>query len=617
MKKILTLLAIFCAITPFFAQNQDSIWFQANYDKKEVYVPVRDGIQLWTTIYSPKVKTEPLPILLIRTPYSCNPYGENKFPTNFRYLSLLKKGYIFVMQDVRGRWMSEGEFVDVRPFNPDKKTNKDIDEASDTYDTVDWLLKNTASNNGKVGILGISYPGFYATMGILAAHPAVKAVSPQAPVTNWFIGDDFHHNGALSLMDGFDFYKGFGQPRPKPTTNRPTEFDYPTQDNYKFYLELGALSNVKKRFFGDSIAFWNDLMQHETYDAWWQARNPTPHLKNVLPAVMTVGGFFDAEDDFGPLAVYKAIEKQNPQSVSNRLVMGPWFHGGWERSDGSYLGNVNFGSKTSEYYRYEIQMKFFEYYLKGIGDMPLAEASIFESGTNQWRFYDAWPPKNAQPATIFLADNAKISFEKNKTKKSFDEYISDPNKPVPYTEGVHLNRTREYMTDDQRFAARRPDVLTFQTDILQEDVNFSGPVTANLFVSTSSTDADFIVKVIDVYPDNQPQFPNSKVEMGGYQMLVRGDIMRGKFRDGFEKGVPFKPNKVTNVRYTMPDIAHTFQKGHRLMVQVQSTWFPLMDRNPQKFMNIHQAQDSDFQKATIRLYHDEKYPSSIEFLRIK
>jgi uncharacterized protein len=616
MKQIATLFLFFQTFF-IFAQTQDSIWFRANYDKKEEYITMRDGKRLWTVIFSPKNQNVKHPILLMRTPYACAPYGENIFPSYVRYKTLVREGYIFVQQDVRGRWMSEGEFEDVRPFNPNKKTNQDIDEASDTYDTVDWLIKNTKNNNGRVGMLGISYPGFYATMGILADHPAIKAVSPQAPVTDWFMGDDFHHNGAMSLMDGFSFYSGFGQPRPKPTTIGPKGFDFKTEDNYKFYLELGALTNVKKRYFGDSIKFWNDMMSHDSYDEWWKARNPRPHLKNVKPAVMTVGGFYDAEDCFGPLRVYEAIKKQNSAAVNNRLVMGPWFHGGWERSDGSYLGNVSFGSKTSEFYRQEIQLRFFEYYLKDKGDMKIAEASIFESGSNKWRFYDAWPPKNAKSNTIFFRENNQLSFAKPSLSKSYDEYTSDPTKPVPYTEDVHLNRTREFMSDDQRFASRRPDVLVYDTGILTEDVNFSGPIQADLFVSTTGTDADFIVKIIDVFPDNTPQSENSKVEMGGYQMLVRGEIMRGKFRNGFEKQVPFKPKKVTNVKFELPDVAHTFKKGHRLMVQIQSSWFPLMDRNPQQFMNIHNAEDKDFKKAEIRFYHDAKYPSSLKFLEMK
>jgi uncharacterized protein len=600
-----------------FSQNQDSIWFQANYTKNEYYVAMRDGKKLWTTVYAPRQKGIKYPILLMRTPYSCNPYGKEVYPTNIRYKRLMEEGYIFVSQDVRGRWMSEGEFEDVRPFNPNKKTAQDIDEASDTYDTVEWLLKNTNENNGNVGVLGISYPGFYATMSILANHPAIKAVSPQAPVTDWFKGDDFHHNGALCLMDAFSFYSGFGQPRPKPTTTRPKSFEFPTNDNYKFFLELGVLSNVKKRYFGDSIKFWNDLMQHENYDEWWKARTPQPHLTNVKPAVMTVGGFFDAEDCYGPLRLYESIEKQNAGNADNRLVMGPWFHGGWERSNGDFLGNVNFGQKTAEYYRNDIQVKFFDFYLKNKGEMNLSEATIFETGTNQWRFYDAWPPKNAKPNTIFLDEKAGLSFVKPTINKSFDGYTSDPAKPVPYTEDVHLDRTREYVTDDQRFAARRPDVLVYQTDILQEDINFSGPIAADLYVSTTGTDADFIVKIIDVFPDDAPQFANSKVEMSGYQMLVRGEIMRGKFRDGFEKQIPFKPNKVTNVKFQLPDVAHTFKKGHRLMIQIQSSWFPLMDRNPQQLLNIHQARDFDYKKADIRIYHDAKYPSNIQFLQIK
>lgn len=593
------------------AQNKDSIWFQGNYNKTEYRIPMRDGSLLWTVAYTPKDTSKTYPMLLMRTPYSCAPYGKDTFPSRVRYARMMREGYIFVQQDVRGRWMSEGEFVDVRPFNPDKKGTA-FDEASDTYDTADWLLSHIRHHNGRIGVLGISYPGFYSTMATLANHPAIKAVSPQAPVTDWFIGDDFHHNGAFMLMDAFNFYSGFGQPRPKPTTVGPKGFDYKMADAYRFFQNVGPLKNIKTLYFGDSLKFWNDLMKHPNYDAFWKARNPRPHLKNTIPAVMTVGGFFDAEDCFGALRTYEALEKQNVQSHPNYLVMGPWFHGGWERSDGSSLGNVSFESKTAEYYRENIQLKFFEYYLKDKGTFDLPEASIFESGSNQWRRYQTWPPTESKATSFYLGEKQTIKISKPTTVTSFDEYVSDPAHPVPYTKDVQLNRNNEYMCDDQRFATRRPDVLVYQTDVLQEDLRVAGPVNVDLYVSTTGTDADFVVKLIDVFPDDAKNWKRSDVPMSGYQMLLRGEPMRGRFRKSFEQPIPFKPNEVTRISFQMPDVAHTFLKGHRLMVQVQSSWFPLVDINPQKFVNIYEADEKDFQKATHRIYHDKKHPSKIE-----
>ena len=597
-------------------QNKDSIWFQNNYNKSEYQIPMRDGNRLWTVVYTPKDTTITHPFLLMRTPYSCDPYGKDIFPARVRYARLMKEGYIFVQQDVRGRWMSEGEFVDVRPFNPNKK-GTEFDEASDTYDTAEWLLSNIKHHNGRIGVLGISYPGFYATMATLANHPAIKAVSPQAPVTDWFIGDDFHHNGAFMLMDAFNFYSGFGQPRPKPTTIGPKGFDYKMADGYRFFQNVGPLKNIKTRYFGDSLKFWNDLMKHPTYDAFWKERNPRPHLKNTMPAVMTVGGFFDAEDCFGALRTYEALEKQNTSSHPNYLVMGPWFHGGWERGDGSSLGNISFESKTSEFYRENIQLKFFEYYLKDKGTLDLPEASIFESGSNQWRQYQTWPPQQAVSTAFYLGEKQIISKSKPTGANSFDEYVSDPAHPVPFTKDVQLHRSNDYMTEDQRFASRRPDVLVWQTETLNEDLRVAGPINVELFVSTTGTDADFVVKLIDVYPDDAKNWKKSDVPMSGYQMLLRGEPMRGRFRDGFEQQIPFKPNKVTKLSFQMPDIAHTFPKGHRMMVQVQSSWFPLVDMNPQKFVNIYEADESDFQKATQRIYHDRSHPSKIELSVVK
>jgi putative CocE/NonD family hydrolase len=622
MKKMLTILfTLFSSLVALSQYTQDSAWIKDNFIKKELYIPMRDGVKLFTSVYIPKDATEAHPILLNRTPYSCAPYGEKNWRpfwfSHWKYY--MREGYIIVIQDVRGRWMSEGQFVDIRPFNP-SKSGTEIDEASDTYDTIDWLIKNLDNNNGRVGVFGISYPGFYSTMAALSKHPALKAVSPQAPVTEWFQGDDFHHNGVFFQMDGFAFYSGFGKPRPVPTTVGPSGFEFPTSDSYKFYLEAGSLKKLAE-YMGDSIAFWKDLYAHPNYDAWWRARNPRNHADQVSPqtATMVVGGLFDAEDCFGAWRMYEAFEKKGKND--NKLVMGPWYHGQWSSSDGSFLGNVRFGSNTAEWYQNHIEIPYFNYHLKGKGDIrKQAEATIFFSGANEWKEFAQWPPAQKSDREIYLRENNVLSWQRPDAKAAFSEYVSDPAKPVPYTEDVHLDRTIAYMTDDQRFASRRTDVLSFQTPILEEDLTVAGTVIADLMASISTTDADFVVKVIDVFPDNfaygSPGVASgrqaaSHYPMGAYQMLVRGEIMRGKFRKSFEFPEPFKPGKVEEVRFELPDIAHTFQKGHRLMIQVQSSWFPLGDRNPQQFLNIYEANPSDFIKSTIRIHHDATNASKI------
>ncbi|GAB3880650.1 CocE/NonD family hydrolase [Spirosoma agri] len=601
-----------------YAQNPDSTWFRANYIKKEQYIPMRDGTKLFTSIYMPKDNAEKHPILLSRTPYSCAPYGENAYRPFYgnHYKEYLKEGYIMVVQDVRGRWMSEGVFEDVRPYKTDKKAN-DFDEASDTYDAIDWLVKNLPNNNEKVGVFGISYPGFYSTMAALSNHPALKAVSPQAPVTDWFMGDDFHHNGAFMEMDGFNFYlrRGFGFPRPKPTTVGPKGFPVSTKDSYEYFLRSGALPNLT-RFAGDSVRFWNEMMEHPNLDAWWKARNVRNFVGSISPniATLVVGGLFDAEDCFGAWATYAAIEGKAKNN--NKIIMGPWFHGQWagRGSDGSSLGNVQFGSPTSTYYAENVEVPFFNFYLKGKGSIDkLKEANIFFTGENKWHQFDKWPPASVTEQAMYLQPKGGLSFTRPSAggKETFTEYVSDPAKPVPYTDGIKANRTREYMTDDQRFAANRPDVLVFKTDVLTDDLTLSGPLVADLMVSMSGTDADFIVKLIDVFPDDFQYKPNDAYIMNGYQMLVRGEVFRGRFRKSFEKPEAFVPGQVSEVKYTLPDVAHTFKKGHRVMVQVQSSWFPLVDRNPQTFVDIYHAKDSDFQKATIKVHHSANAASKI------
>lgn len=583
------------------------------YSKKEVYIEMRDGIKLFTSIYTPRNSNGPHPILLNRTPYNIEPGGPDHYSFFIQnYSRYTEKDYIMVSQDVRGRYMSEGTFEDIRPVIPVRKSSKDTDETTDTWDTVEWLVKNVDNNNGNVGIFGISYPGFYSTMGIINAHPAVKAVSPQAPVTAWFLGDDFHHNGAFFLLDCFPFYYSFGQPRSEPTRIGKPQFKWPVPDNYEFFLSTGPVKNLAPAFLGDSVKFWNDLFSHPDYDEFWKARDPRQHLQNVTPAVMTVGGWFDAEDLFGALKTYEAIEKQNSPSTRNHIVMGPWSHGQWASGRATNLGNISWGLDANERF-IEQEELFFDHYLTENRKYDIPEALIFITGSNEWKNFDKWPPANIIRKELYFHDGEVASFTKPVSTDSYDEYVSDPMNPVPYTEDVHAARTTEYMTDDQRFASRRPDVMVYQTDVLTTDMTLTGQVTAGLFVSTTGTDADFIVKLIDVFPpDAVDGNPDHNYPMGGYQMLVRGEVFRGKYRNSFEKPEPFVPGRVTEVKFDLPDVAHTFKKGHRIMIQIQNSWFPLVDRNPQKFLNIYECSEEDFVKATQRIYHDSKHPSHLK-----
>ncbi|QIL75651.1 CocE/NonD family hydrolase [Hymenobacter sp. HDW8] len=601
--------------------NADSVYVRQHYTKTEQLVPMRDGHKLHTIIYAPTdAATKRYPVLMNRTPYSAGPYGPDTYKTALGPSpTMMREGYIFVYQDVRGAYMSEGEFVNMRPAKDKPRGKQDIDEGTDTFDTIEWLVKKGPRNNGRVGQWGISYPGFYTSVGLTSRHPALKASSPQAPIADWF-WDDFHHNGAFFLPHAFNFLASFGQPRPQPTPNRNPSFQHGTPDGYDFFLRLGPLKNANERYFKNNVAFWNDLMAHPNYDEFWQARNLRPHLKDLNPktAVLTVGGFNDAENLFGALQTYKTIENQNPK-LSNRIVMGPWVHGGWARGTGEMVGNVAYGASPSLFYQDSIEAPFFRAHLKAEKptDPKLPEAYIFESGTNRWRTFDAWPPKQAQERTLFFQPGGQISFNKPTTTAPgglFDEYLSDPAKPVPFTEATATGMTREYMTDDQRFASRRPDVLTYQTDVLTEDLTLAGPIQALLQVATTGTDADWIVKIIDVYPNDTPDNPRNlpNVKLAGYQQLVRSEVMRGRFRESFSQPKAFTPNQVTAVPFALQDLCHTFRKGHRLMVQVQSSWFPLVDRNPQTFVpNIYEAKEEDFQKATHRLYHSPEHASQL------
>ena len=593
-------------------------YIRANYTKYEYQIPMRDGAKLFTAVYVPKDDSQKYPIMFIRTPYSVAPYGPDKYPSELRpSAQFVQSGYIFVYQDVRGRWMSEGEFANVRPHNPAKKP-KEVDESSDTYDTVDWLIKNVKGHNGKVGITGISYPGFYAVCGMIDAHPAVKAVSPQAPVTDWFVGDDFHHNGCLFLPHCFNFMYGFGKNRPEPTKKfgRPG-FEHGTPDGYKFFLDMGPLKNADEKHYKGEIAFWKEVMQHGNYDEFWKARNIRAHVKNIKPAVMTVGGWFDAENLFGALEIYKHAEANNPPKF-NHLVMGPWDHGGWSRPGGDRHGDISFNAKTADFYREKIEFPFFESHLKGDGTDTRPKAWVFETGTNVWRKHEAWPPKDAKAGVFYFRQRGELGGMLDGTASTidltpWDEFVSDPAKPVPFINKTDIGMVKEYMTADQRFASQRPDVLVYKGEELKHDLTLAGPIEVELYVSTTGTDADWIVKVIDVYPDDAPDpDPNpAGVRMGAYQQLIRGEPFRGKFRNGFDKPEPFKPDEVAKIKFTLPDVYHTLRPGHRLMVQVQSTWFPLIDRNPQTFCDIYKADASDFKKQTHRVYRDADRPSKI------
>ncbi len=591
-------------------------WIKANYTKHEYRLAMRDGVRLFTCAYIPKDASAATtyPILFDRTPYSVAPYGTDNYKTFIGPNEhLARSKYIFVYQDVRGAWMSEGNFVDMRPEDAADKGGRATDEATDTYDTIDWLVKNVPFNNGKVGMWGISYPGFYTSTGMINAHPALTAASPQAPIADWFIGDDFHHNGAVFLPHFFGFIASFGLPRPTPTTKRPQrEFDIPN-DGYDFYKGIEPLSLANEKYLHGNVAFWNEFIQHPNYDAFWQARNLLPHLKNIKPAVLTVGGWFDAEDLYGAVNTYKTVARNSPASQV-RIVMGPWCHGCWARTEGSELGDVSFDSHTGEFYREHIETPFFEFYLKGRGENNLPAAYMFETGTNQWRRYDSWPPKNVEKKTLYFGSNGTLSFTPpEETGNAFDEYVSDPAKPVPFYDPTANGMARPYMVGDNRLQGRRTDVLVYQTEPLQEDITLAGPVQPSLQVSTTGTDSDWIVKLIDVYPADAPDpDPNPReVHMGGYEQMVRGEPMRGRFRNSYEKPQPFQPGQVTKVEFVMPDVNHTFRRGHRIMVQVQSSWFPLVDINPQTFVDIYTAKPSDFQKATQRVYHSRAATSFV------
>lgn len=599
--------------------NEDSLFIAENYMKKEYWITMRDGVKLFTSVYSPKNKSKEYPILLKRTPYSCRPYGENILASSLgSSMKLAKDLYIFVYQDVRGRFMSEGDFIDMRPFKKEYNDSTDIDESTDAWDTIDWLIKNIKNNNAKVGMWGNSYPGYYAAAACINAHPALIAVTPQCPVSDWY-WDDFHHNGAFFTAHYINFGQYFGQKRLEQIKQWPGSiFEFSSQDGYKFYMENAQpLSKVNEKLYHAKIAFWDSIVEHPNYDKFWQEKSLIPHLKNIKLAVLTVGGWFDAENLYGPLHVYESIEK-NTEKNNNKIVMGPWRHGGFSRGDGSVLGNVFFGNNPppSDFYRDSIEFPFISYYLKGEGTIKLPEAYMFETGNNKWLAFDQWPPENVKLSTLFLNSNGSLTQSEPTSQKTFNEFISDPDRPVPYTEEITTKMTKVFMTDDQRFASKRPDVLVYQTEILEEDITVAGKIRVKLFVSTDKSAADWVVKFIDVYPDDFQNFEHNSahIVMSGYQQMVRSEVFRGRYRNSFEKPEPFIPNKVTLVEFYLQDVLHTFKAGHKIMLQIQSTWFPLVDLNPQKYVdNIYKAKKEDFVKAKHRVYSSKNAASAIEF----
>ena len=652
MKKLLISLLCIFIFAPSQAQNipnttkYSAEWIKEHYTKQEVMIPMRDGVKLYTAIYEPVDKTKKHPILMQRTCYSAGPYGEGRYAGlhSVSYEPYVDAGYIFVFQDVRGKNMSEGDFDDIRPFIDNKvkskKAKKNIgqtDEASDTYDTVEWLVNNT-NNNGCVGQKGVSYPGFYTTMAALAGHPALKAVSPQAPVTDWFHGDDVHHNGAFMMAEMVSFQPFFEYMMDNDNVRNGVDrssFKFPSlfhTDFYSDYLRIGTYKNITEAY-GDSIAYLRTVREHPYWDEYWESHTVTKgnHMKNVMPAVMVVGGLFDKEDCYGAFDTYKTIKEQSP-STDLYLVEGPWYHGAWTRGMREFWNNVYFGELgTSEYYMANIEYPFFAYYLEGKGEKPKTGALMFDTGKRTWTQYDeGWPLiKRTESTPFYLHADGKVSMERP-SKSGIVSYVSDIDNPVPYHMGIETSTSRNYMIDDQRFASQRPDVICFESEALAKDMQLSGEIEVELNVDISSTDADFIVKVIDVYPDDFnwydeiginrtdrlsaeiPRYP-----MGGYQLMVRGEVMRGKFRESFSEPKPFEPGKRTKVKFTMPDVNHTFKPGHKVMIQIQSTWFPLVDRNPQTFCDIYTCDESAYVDETINIHCDTDAPSYVKLPVVK
>jgi uncharacterized protein len=574
------------------------------YRRSEAMIPMRDGVKLYTVILTPEPQTETAAILLDRTPYGVKGFGSGAVNRN---PELAREGYVFVFQDIRGRNGSEGQFIMNRPPR-DKRDPKSVDESTDTYDTIDYLVKNVPNNNGRVAIYGVSYPGWLAAVALIDPHPALKASSPQAPMTDTWMGDDFFHNGAWRQSYGHEYVKSMETGK----EGIDVSFDI---DAYDWYLKLKTLSVLTEKL-ENKLPTYNAFVAHPAWDDYWKARAAQLYLKETSVPTMVVGGWWDQEDMFGALAMYKALEKYDKQNKVF-FVMGPWNHGGWN-GHGRKLGAIDFGSDTGKYFREEIQAPFFACQLKLRCTKPQAEATIFQSGSNKWMTYDSWPPRQGVSRDLYIRSNGKLSFEKPPIEKSeagFDSYVSDPANPVPYRKRpIEATYDRKgsgwytWLVQDQRFLADRKDVLNWQTDALAEDVTFSGDIFAHLFAETTGTDSDWVAKVIDVYPENYPEDP----KMAGYQLMVADEIFRGRYRTSWEKPKAITPGKVAEYSVDLRGNDHTFKRGHRIMVQVQSTWFPLYDRNPQTFVeNIFLAKESDYRAATQRIYHSAQYPSHI------
>ena len=612
--RIVCILLSMCLFAPLRAGDIDKGWVEDNYTKREVMIPMRDGVSLYTAVYEP-VGLDDRPVIMLRTPYSCSPYGEGFQSVLWKDMRKFSENrYIIVLQNVRGRYMSEGAYENIRPYIPDKQ-GAQTDEASDTYDTVEWLLDNT-STNGNVGVTGVSYPGFYATMAALSGHPAVKAVSPQAPVYDWYMGDDAHHKGAFMLLDTYSFGGSMYRDHDNPSPKAPGTAARLTGDVYSFFLKAGNIKGVTSTM-SDSLGFWHQIMEHPDYDSFWRERCPGEHLKDIAPAVLVVGGTFDTDDCYGALSTYRKIREQSPDT-DLYFVYGPWYHGGWHNVSYSHLGQLWIGCKPSRYFMDNIEYPFFRHYLEGIGDAP-AQVSVLPSGSTDWSFYERWPADDIAYTAVYLREGDSLSLLKPSEKVSCSSYTSDPAHPVPHVGKPVGKRYREYMVEDQRFASFRPDVLTFVSPQLEDTLKLEGPVSARIWFKTTGSDADIVVKLIDVYPDDfkygkeiSSELPDPDCQMGGYQMLVRGDVFRARYREGFSSPVPVSPDEITEVEFGMDDIAHWFLPGHRLMIQIQSSWFPLVDMNPQNFVeNIYDAGLDDYSPADISVLHQKGHPSHL------
>ena len=612
------LLLIFVLVTSFSALAADkksdprADYIRANYTKYEYQIPMRDDVKLFTSVYVPNDDSKTYPMMFQRTPYRVAPYGADKYKTRLGPSEAFEKeGFIFVFQDVRGQFMSEGEFVNMRPQDAYKRGNSATDDATDTYDSIEWLVKNVDNNNGNVGMWGTSYPGYYTSVGAINSHPALKAISPQAPIAAWFF-DDFHRNGAFVTPMAFIFFDTFDKQRDGQFAYWPKGMDQVTPDGYQFFKDLGPLTNVNEDYFNGERPFWNEIIAHPNYDDYWQSRDLLQHLSKTKPATLVVGGWYDTEDLYGPLYTYQTMSQKNSQSHI-KLVMGPWSHGQWNSTKGgASLGEANFGFDTSAWFQKEVLLPFFKQHLKDEGEANLATATMFETGSNRWKKFDTWPPKAGNVQTLYLGNNEQLLDEN--TSKGASEYISDPNKPVPHSAKVSRGWDKPYMVEDQRFAARRPDVLVFETDVLENDMTIAGAIDLDLWFSTTQTAADIVVKVVDVFPGKDDNTNKVDKETGNRHELVRWSVIRGRFRESMSEPKPFVANQPTKVTFDLYDILHTFKRGHKLQIQIQSSMFPFIDINPQHYVdNIFEAKESDYVKAMHTIYHNKDYPSAIRF----